>query len=381
MGFYRFIKNAIRFILYQMPKKWLIMIIFAMAMTFGLTQVKAVEYVDTADIDTNNLTFYEYLDIGANYFDTGIRASVGTSSSHDNRDIYLEYSQSGKLYSVAVNINEDMGNNSIPYNSSESGIELQQENNPSKSWFRVNRKWSTQKIFNLANDTKHELHINTIDRYATIDSTMYDFSSYVSDFFTNKTLYLNSNPSYKANSFKVYYIEVTNLVNGGSSVVSLHKYYPCKYDEIVNSLTTHTYNGFYDSVTGDFLVFNKDTTANFGSEVVSPLPPEPEEPTNPDYTEDLTNIDNSINNINDNITDSNVDSSAILQPDIPEDTSGVESGVNNIFTTIMNAFINIDTTQSVVLPMPFSNKTITIPRYIYKRYADKYKCDLVVNFY
>lgn len=93
---------------------------------------------------------------------------------------------------------------------------------------------------------------------------------------------------------------------------------------------------------------------------------------------DLNNTQEQTNNL---ISDSNVNNSAILQPDVPQDTSGVETGVNNIFTTIMNAFINLDTTQSVVLPIPFTNKSITIPRYIYKGYAHKCKCNLAINFY
>ena len=63
MVFFRIIKKTIKFIFYQMPKKWLIMIIFAMAMTFGLTQVKGFSFTDNTHIiqnyDASNLTFYE----------------------------------------------------------------------------------------------------------------------------------------------------------------------------------------------------------------------------------------------------------------------------------------------------------------------------------
>ena len=359
MGFFRIfyiIKSCIKSVLYKLPKKWLIMIIFALLMTFGLTKVKGASYIDSADINTNNLTFYEYLDIKNNYFDTGINPSVGTSSAHNNRAIYIEYLQSAQRYSVAFNINEDMNNNNLPYNSSESGIELQQQYDPSQSWFRVNRNWNSQSIFNLSNNTKHELHLNFIDNYASIDGHMYNFGSYINDFYTSHTLYLNSNPSYLATTFRVYYMEVDELINNGQDVSVLHKYYASKYIDTTNPLTTTTYNGFYDTITGDFLIFVTGSSATFGNETESPIVPPTEPSGDTDYTQNLEDINSSINETNDFLQDTNVDSSSTQMPSANVSNqsliNSVDSSFTDFFSDYRTKFIN---SQSVDISLYIPN--------------------------
>ena len=75
-------------------------------------------------------------------------------------------------------------------------------------------------------------------------------------------------------------------------------------------------------------------------------------------TQAIENQTQSIDNINNSITDSTVDNSSI---DLPTDSTSdpTQSGVDNIFQTIYNSFTS-GTAQDIVLPIPFTNKNITI---------------------
>lgn len=81
-------------------------------------------------------------------------------------------------------------------------------------------------------------------------------------------------------------------------------------------------------------------------------------------TNAINNQTQSIDNINNSITDSTVDNSSI---DLPTDNTAdpTQSGVDNIFQTIYNSFTS-GTAQDIVLPIPFTNKSITIEaNYLY----------------
>lgn len=356
MGFYRIIKKTIRFVLYQLPKKWLIMIIFALLMLFGLTKVQAATYID--NIDINNLTCYEYIDTGGNLVDTDICLTPGSYNNHANYQLYIEYLQSSRSYANAFSINDEEQNDET----SQSSMLLQQQYQNGQWYFRIDKDWNTQDVFAMNGFTKYSLYINMYDKYVSISngsnfSHTYNFGNYTNDFYSTRTVKLNSNKDYKSGSFYIYFMELTDYLPSVDRVVTLARYYPAKYVHYIDATTSQIYTGFYNSVNNDFLVWKVGDYQYFGNVIDTPTYTDP----GVDYSESLVNINNSINDTNNFLQDTNISNSSIQQPNVPQDSTGVQTGVNNIFTTIMNVFTNLDTTQNVVLPIPFTNKSITIP--------------------
>lgn len=258
MGFYRIIKKTIKFILYQMPKKWLIMIIFALLMTFGLTKVKAVDYIDAQDIMQENVEFYEYLDIGDTTFDTGICPCLENSSA-DNRLIFLDYYNNFVRWGQLFSINEETNNNSYPIDTNENGIKLEynSSNSGNNAWFRCNRTWNTQYSFPLTFETDQTLFLDFVHKTASIGESTYDFSSYIQgDFYTRKTMLLNSNAQMHSSVYRIYNLSVYIYAhsNGLTIPVLINNYYACKYTNAIQDIIY----GFYDTVNGDILVFARN---------------------------------------------------------------------------------------------------------------------------
>lgn len=146
------------------------------------------------------------------------------------------------------------------------------------------------------------------------------------------------------------------------------------------------FHGAYDLVTGTFVYFSSfifdenDLLSEPPQEIQDYTPPTPPDPTPIDYTGAIDNVTNSINNLNNTITDSDISNSIIQQPSVPSDTTGVENGVNNIFTTIMNAFISFDSSQNVILPIPFTDKNITINGNYTRDMLTSVNASWVINF-
>lgn len=342
-------------------------------MSFGLTQVKAFTFPDTTQIDENvdinSLTFYDEI-----MFKTQIVTDI-PFTRYDDLDLSVRYISLPK-YSMPLG----MGDNDYSTDIFGTHPNMFYFLNPNRSsdlgtYLYIFNKYVGEFPFpsSVVNDNT-DVTVNYFFRSSTnSDATVTTTAKYWASFmtedapidaftFTNNLVNLTNEPLvFGIQNPDTYYLRYL-IVKGDTS----HLLYPAKLDNKV---------GMYDTATKKFYYITDSSQYVLGNVTIAPdVPEQPSEPTAPDYTDkfnevnqNLNNINNSINqtnqnleDINNSITDGNVSNSVILQPDVPDDISGVESGVNNIFTDIMNAFINIDTTQNLVLPIPFTNQSITI---------------------
>lgn len=474
MGFYRFIRKVIKFVLYQMPKRWLIMIIFALLFSFGLTKVKAVDI----DYNDSDLVVYDSANIRMYTIDTPyilnndytgkieLNFSMDYTSSswvkpmaiNNALDIQTGGYPSGNTAKISYSLEGHTIANNVDFNWNQPLKFTLDLNNDNSFYINDNLIGSTTD-YNLVNSNNNVLRINSNQRarsflfnnlaiyntagivYHYIVPIYYDGSKYLYDIIDEETIYtLDSSvdlgnpinkPSFTINpriTTDSQYIEnytfsflnidggdMKNATNfGNSSFYLLTDYMGITLETDLQPYKSVNNNYVTFSVPKSVLIDNPSIKTgrnvsfrllyyifleggrdiieyDLGSYTFDLSNNTSEE--NQTIAQDQTlgaiagvassvdNLNNSVQETNNIISSTEVNSSSIQQPDVPQDSSGVESGVNNIFTAIMNAFINLDTTQSVILPVPFTNKSITIPRYIYKRYAYKCKCKLVVNFY
>lgn len=68
---------------------------------------------------------------------------------------------------------------------------------------------------------------------------------------------------------------------------------------------------------------------------------------------------NAVNDLNNTVSDSSVEDSSIFLPSL-QVNDPTQAGINNIFDLLYNAFTSGDSSD-IVLPFPFTNKSITIP--------------------
>ena len=354
MGFYRIVKKTIKFVLYQMPKKWLIMIIFSLLMVFGLTQVKAL------DINSPNYVQFTYTNSWGNTSTYKITCdSPCIIRPDDNNNSYFScYSASDN----ATKINVAYYVNGSEYY------------NGGGSQFLGSMTSSSMSGFTGGGD---------IALYSKENTLMYSHTNTINPSITTTTTIVRNY------TFATLDIDGGNVVNSSNLVGSYlnYNYMGSDYRLDIDNYISVSPTGYCTwsipraellqdmaIASGRVLTFELEVIVvveggrdfryySLGSYTLNPSTAQANAVNQDQNLANLENINSSINETNETITNDNIEGSSVVQqPDVPQDTSGVESGVNNIFSAIMNVFTNLDTTQNVVLPIPFTNKSITIPR-------------------
>lgn len=229
MGFYKFIKNVIKFVLYQMPKRWLIMIIFALVFAFGLTSVKAVD-IDYSDSD---LVVYDSANIRMYTIDTPYILNNDYTGKIE-LNFSMDYTSSSWVKPIAIN----------------NALDIQTGGYPSGNTAKISYSLEGHTIannvdFNWNQPLKFTLDLNNDNSFYINDNLIGSTTQYNLVNSNNNVLRINSNQ--RARSFLF-----NNLAIYNTAGIVYHYIVPIYYDgskylyDIIDEETIYTLDSSVD---------------------------------------------------------------------------------------------------------------------------------------
>lgn len=432
MGFYRLIHRIGRMVfrdfLFKIPKKYLVVIIIFLSLFILKSNVFAQslflpnKFSDSFIDNVKAMSEYQ----SGNYY-CFVGGGYASGNNNQFRIYYVPKTYTGKFY-----FQSDIGTGYMIRLQSSASIIIYETNNTATYFGQPSTETKSNCYFLVGvNDPeKYKQFYGTADVYTNNSFTDYFYSSFVAPFVTTdsssivnwsmSSLDISSGNLKNSNEYGQNYFYLEQIYNGVIYRIDLNNSSYKTINAVTNTCTfsiprQQLLSGAYIASTYTYelrLVFQEAqeggstfTDYNLGSYVLD-LTTQEEQITNDgkmlegledisnaqqettnainNMNENITNSQqettNSINNLNNNITNDNVSSSVIQQPDMPNDTTGVENGVNNIFNVIMNAFTNFDSSQEVVLPIPFTDKSITISGNYTRDMLTSVNAAWVINF-